>query len=221
MVCLALLLAVPVAWATEPGCVDQGPPDRDGDGLLDDLEQPDDSDRDGCDDVVDDDDDGDGVPTRVEDFDGDGDYDDDSERLNRGDRPGAWLDENSPLDDDGDGFVDLDWGGDDCEDSYRGAHPGGTERWYDGVDGDCDGWPDDDQDRDGWDRADECDDLNPLAYPGAPEDVGPEDRDCDGDTDPHHALRPNGGCACAQGASPSLLPAFGLLLGLVCARRWS
>ena len=45
-------------------------------------------------------------------------------------------------DDDADGFVDADGGGNDCDDDEAGAYPGGTDTTGDSIDGDCDGWTD-------------------------------------------------------------------------------
>ncbi|MFZ5478794.1 MAG: MopE-related protein [Myxococcota bacterium] len=45
-------------------------------------------------------------------------------------------------DEDADGFVDADAGGNDCDDTDATAYPGGTDTSGDSVDGDCDGWID-------------------------------------------------------------------------------
>ena len=50
---------------------------------------------------------------------------------------------------DGDGHVALASGGDDCNDLVVSVHPGATDTWYDGVDSNCDGESDFDQDGDG------------------------------------------------------------------------
>ena len=76
----------------------------------------------------------------------------------------------------------------DCDDGSADAFPGGTEVWYDGVDGDCDGADDYDQDGDGWPSeaegaGDDCDDLDPQVSPSAFELVDGVDNNCDGDTD--------------------------------------
>ena len=105
-------------------------------------------------------------------------------------------------DTDGDGFGDPDvylteacddpGGGsandEDCDDTDGAVYPGATEVWYDGVDSDCDGWSDFDQDRDGFDSLDyggsDCDDLDPLVFPGRTDICGDGiDNDCDGVVD--------------------------------------
>lgn len=223
----------------ESGCLFRDAPDQDRDGVPDDVELAEgfgDTDDDGCDDVNDPDDDGDGLPTALEDLNGDGNWLNDSERFNRDGYPSSYLDAFDPFDDDGDGYLDLDWAdyleplgaaADDCEDAFKNAFPGGTEVWYDTVDEDCSGGSDFDQDGDGFDarigshNGPDCDDLDPLAYPGGPEDDGPRDGDCDGYSDPHRALVPAGGCSCdapGAGAAALVLPGF-VVPGLVAGRR--
>ncbi len=60
----------------------------------------------------------------------------------------------------------------DCDDGSAAVHPGAEETWYDGVDANCDGASDYDQDGDGYDIEDtglDCDDtdpdINPTAHP--------------------------------------------------------
>ena len=76
------------------------------------------------------------------------------------------CDESDEYDADGDGYDSADYGGDDCDDARSDVNTGATEVWYDGTDQDCDG-EDDDQDRDGYLQADDCDDTDPDSYPGA------------------------------------------------------
>ncbi len=89
------------------------------------------------------------------------------------------------FDDDGDGYTEKDG---DCDDTRNTVHPGADEVWYDGVDSDCSGGSDDDQDGDGHAASgfggDDCDDTDPTAYPGA-DDVPYDgvDSDCLGDDD--------------------------------------
>ena len=75
--------------------------------------------------------------------------------------------------------------GEDCDDEDADVHPGASDTWYDGVDTDCDGWDDDDADRDGYtadDRGgDDCDDDNADIHPGASEVwYNGLDESCDG-----------------------------------------
>jgi len=83
---------------------------------------------------------------------------------------------------DGDGFNTLS----DCDDSDENVNPVAEEIWYDGVDQNCNGDSDFDQDGDGVDSADhngqDCDDTNALISPSA-YDVPQNgtDENCDGD----------------------------------------
>ncbi len=84
---------------------------------------------------------------------------------------------------DGDGYVAVESGGDDCDDADFARNPGATEGWYDGVDQDCSGGSDYDQDGDGHDVApdgDDCDDLDATVSPATPEVRDLADQDCDG-----------------------------------------
>lgn len=80
-----------------------------------------------------------------------------------------------PFDHDGDGWTAAE----DCDDADASVHPEAEERWYDGVDQDCDG-RDDDQDEDGHGVEDDCDDTDPAVYPGAEDPCDGQDSDCDG-----------------------------------------
>ncbi|MDP2316160.1 MAG: right-handed parallel beta-helix repeat-containing protein [Pseudomonadota bacterium] len=130
------------------------------------------------------------------------------------------VDENcdgNRYDKDGDGHDSASYGGDDCWDdpdtlppefesrdeiqpTAAEVYPDAVERWYDGVDGDCAGDSDFDQDGDGvatdaWADRDgayglDCDDTDATVAPGAPDDfydgidgdcAGNSDYDADGD----------------------------------------
>ena len=89
-----------------------------------------------------------------------------------------------------DGFVEL---GDDCDDTTTAVFTG-HEELCDGLDNDCNGEADYDdegeldEDEDGFVSCDDCDDDEELAYPGAPELCNDVDDDCDGDVDEDSAL---------------------------------
>ncbi|MDG1484352.1 MAG: MopE-related protein, partial [Myxococcota bacterium] len=90
------------------------------------------------------------------------------------------------LDDaDGDGYTEADG---DCDDDDADASPDAEEVWYDGVDSDCDGGSDYDEDGDGYDASSyggiDCDDGDADASPDA-EEVWYDgvDSDCDGWSD--------------------------------------
>ncbi len=75
---------------------------------------------------------------------------------------------------------------DDCDDGDPSVYPGATDSWYDGVDSDCGGEDDYDQDADGYPRdvdgGDDCDDEDAAINPAATEvcDADLTDEDCDG-----------------------------------------
>ncbi len=85
---------------------------------------------------------------------------------------------------DGDGYGSVQSGGDDCNDADAAINTGATEVWYDGVDQDCAGDDDYDQDADGVTVDADCDDLTASSYPGAPDDwYDGVDADCAGNDD--------------------------------------
>lgn len=75
----------------------------------------------------------------------------------------------------------------DCDDEAVAIFPGATDAWYDGIDSDCRGDDDYDQDLDGVavaGRGEDCDDEAPDVYPGARETLGDGvDSDCIGGDD--------------------------------------
>lgn len=72
----------------------------------------------------------------------------------------------------------------DCDDSDASVHPEAKEVYHDGVDQDCSGDADNDEDRDGWPRGEgaDCDDQAVEVNPAAADAPG-EDRNCDGVVD--------------------------------------
>jgi len=100
----------------------------------------------------------------------------------------------------------------DCHDDNADAHPGATEAWYDGVNGDCLSGSDYDADQDGYDAEDhggvDCDDTNAaLTQNCAPG----QDDDEEGESD---------GCGCASVSPPTGWAWSGLLVaGLLVGRR--
>ena len=92
--------------------------------------------------------------------------------------PNNW---NDTCDDDGDG----DHWDTDCDDNDPTIFNGSIELWYDGVDQNCDGWSDYDQDMDGEDSDAygglDCDDTNPLINTGGLDyTMDGVDQDCNG-----------------------------------------
>ena len=96
----------------------------------------------------------------------------------------------APSDVDGDGYVMVAAGGDDCDDTDATIHPNATDAPYDGVDADCDESNDFDGDHDGYESkvfnpspeagGGDCDDVDATVHPGAADPVGGLDLDCDG-----------------------------------------
>lgn len=119
-----------------------------------------------------------------------GDCNDNNERVNPaavefcdgfdGDCDGLIDEGTSCGDDDGDGYTELDG---DCDDTDPGIHPDAVDAWYDGIDSDCGGEDDFDQDGDGVPLIDDCDDQDRFVQPGAPEICNAIDDDCDGGVD--------------------------------------
>ncbi|MDP2312086.1 MAG: MopE-related protein [Pseudomonadota bacterium] len=115
---------------------------------------------------------------------------DDSAIETGSDDTGDTVPDTDPNDDaDSDGYST-----DDCNDGDPAVHPGAAEVWYDGVDQDCDGASDLDQDGDGVDDAahngTDCDDTDATVFPGAADAwydgvdqdcAGNDDQDQDGD----------------------------------------
>ncbi len=141
------------------------------------------------------------------------------------------------LDRDRDGYLPVQTGGDDCDETRASINPGADEICGDGIDNDCDGVPDDDgigarifyldEDRDGFAADDapsisactqpegyapfrgDCDDSDPAFSPAADDQCDGEDDDCDGIVDDNALLTPRYPDADGDG--------FGVETGLVYA----
>jgi hypothetical protein len=124
------------------------------------------------------------------------DCDDDDARVNP-DAEDEWYDgidsncDNADdYDQDGDGYQTITYNdepianGGDCQDNNPDMYPGADDEWYDGIDSDCDGSNDYDQDGDGYDAlsggGDDCDDLDPTINPDNVEKLNGVDDDCNG-----------------------------------------
>jgi hypothetical protein len=71
----------------------------------------------------------------------------------------------------------------DCDDADPTVHPGADDAWYDGIDSDCAGNDDFDQDRDGFPLEEDCDDEEINTSPDDPEvPYDGVDNDCDPST---------------------------------------
>jgi hypothetical protein len=125
------------------------------------------------------------LTTFYEDVDGDG-FGDSASRVNACEAPTGYV-------------VD----GGDCSVADAAVFPGAAEIWYDGVDQDCDG-RDDDQDQDGVPAVTDCDDLDAT--------VGACDEEEDSGGDGKRAL-------CATTSAPTAFGLFVGALGLTLTRR--
>ncbi|NNE26945.1 MAG: hypothetical protein HKN09_08895, partial [Saprospiraceae bacterium] len=97
-------------------------------------------------------------------------------------------------DNDGDGWIDEC----DCDDNDPNVNPAMSEVCGNGIDDDCDGVVDtDDDDGDGIGACQgDCDDNNSNVYPGAPEICDALDNDCDGVIPANEVDNDNDGFAC-------------------------
>ena len=105
----------------------------------------------------------------------------------------AWISDSDveiASDLDGDGFGGIAFEGTDCDDHDPKVNPDATEEWYDGLDQNCDGLSDYDQDGDGFedpshpDGGEDCDDTKAAINPDAAEKwYDGIDRNCDGASD--------------------------------------
>lgn len=110
-------------------------------------------------------------------------------------------------DTDNDGYGSVATGGEDCEDDDATINPGVEEAWYDGLDSNCDGANDYDQDGDGVMLGSDCDDEDASTYPGAADAwYDGVDSDCAGNDDYDQDLDGYGTDDCDD-ADPTVNPA--------------
>ena len=97
----------------------------------------------------------------------------------------------------------------DCDDTEATVHPGATDICWDAVDQDCDGadrectCEESDADGDGFGTSIfcvqlDCDDTDPLVFPGASEPCNGLDDDCDGDVDEGFDVDGDGFTSCGD-----------------------
>ncbi|MAA80286.1 MAG: hypothetical protein CL916_13610 [Deltaproteobacteria bacterium] len=104
----------------------------------------------------------------------------DNDEDGYGDETESQMGCNQPI-----GYVSI---AEDCNDQDNSVNPGIAEVWYDGIDSDCDGESDYDQDQDGWRNNDptnpDCNDEDSTVNPGIAEVwYDGIDSDCDGESD--------------------------------------
>lgn len=120
-------------------------------------------------------------------------------------------------DEDGDGFISSEDGGEDCDDTDETVNPD-AEEVADGIDNDCDGNIDEvDADEDGFDEFEDCDDLDASINPDAEEiDDDGIDSNCDGeDNNPVEEEESN--CRETHPVAEALAEEFGLSVSEVMA----
>lgn len=125
------------------------------------------------------------------------------------------------VDGDEDGYASTEAGGEDCDDDDPDINPGVEDEWYDGLDANCDGADDYDQDGDGFQTyvyndepsamGGDCQDANPDMHPGAVDDwYDGIDSNCDGiddyDKDEDGWRHPSGGGSDCNDDDPEINP---------------